>query len=233
MEKYKEFTKETRNMKLGGRKGYTLNDDFFEIIDTPEKAYFLGFLYADGCVIRNSNGLLFQLKENDLYIIEKFRSLLEFTGPIRLVVRKNNHYKLVVYSSKLIKDLFKWGVISNKSNILDELPNLNEDMMSHFIRGYFDGDGYIGACKRGRNQKNSLRFNVVGTENFLLNLQEILIKELGLTKTKLQVYKWTNARGLEYGGNSNAKKIYDYLYKNNPLCLTRKKRRFEEVLGAD
>lgn len=127
-----------------------LNEDFFEIIDSEEKAYFLGFICADGSINERNGKLSFTLNPKDINILYKFRSMLKINIPIsqRTYNDKRNNSKIntsgiQIYSRKIINDLSLLGVNQNKSNTLD-LPNINKNLIRHFIRGMFDGDGHIG-----------------------------------------------------------------------------------------
>ena len=139
---------------------YNVNEDYFSVIDTEEKAYFLGYLYADGNIEQGSKRFQLSLHVKDLKILEKFKQSLLFTGPLRHIVNKNM-VSLRVYSLKMCKDLKNLGVVPNKGRIL-VFPNLDQVpvlYLNHFIRGYFDGDGHV------RKRKNS-SFSILGTLDF-------------------------------------------------------------------
>lgn len=215
---------------IGGRKGYTLFDKYFQYIDTEEKAYFLGLLYADGCNIKNSNGVSLQLKEDDLYILEKFKDEIKYTGPIRKVIKKNIHYNLTFYSKEFSSIIEEKGIIPNKSKKLDKIPDIPNKLLHHFIRGYFDGDGCIRMVNFEKYGKsNKLRFCIAGNEPFLLNIQKEIINQAGLSKTKLCSLKNKTTKQIEYSGNINCQKIYSFLYKNSTIFFKRKKDIFETI----
>lgn len=124
---------------------YTVNENYFECVDTIDKAYFLGLLYSDGYV--NSGGFYLSLCETDLSILEVFKKTIGYSGDIKTKSNGNEKHciqkHLNIHSSKLAKSLISLGCVQNKTHILKYPSFLNEKLTSHFIRGYFDGDGCI------------------------------------------------------------------------------------------
>jgi len=158
---------------------YSANHNYFNTIDTANKAYFLGFLYADGCILNHNKScnlcISISLTVTDGYILEKFKKELEFTGEVRLKPCSQHNYKstwikrdqkiLSVTSGKLCDDLIKLGCVPCKSLILkfptnDQVP---KNLMRHFIRGLFDGDGCITGTKTQNGKPTSHTFSIVGT----------------------------------------------------------------------
>lgn len=207
---------------------YFCNDDYFEKIDTKDKAYFLGLLISDGW--NRNNGFGISLLENDKHILESFKQYTEYTGNlltyINKSVKQNRMYSLIITSKKLSKDLSKLGCIPAKSHHT-YFPDIPEEFHSHFIRGVFDGDGCISL-----NKKNTLIFNILGNFTLIDEIQKIMIKNCSLSKTKLKQYKKINKNMfyLAYGGNIQAKRIYNWLYKDcDDLYLIRKKEKFDKT----
>lgn len=207
-------------------------DNYFEKIDTEDKAYFLGLLYADGSI--NKNGITISLQEDDLHILEYFKNKLDLTNNLYFVKKQDdnhkNQYCLSVYSSKLSKDIINKGCIPNKTMTLkfpteEQVPN---HFIHHFIRGYFDGDGCISLQKDGK-----YIFNICGTEQFIIKLQEILIKECNLNKTNIRKPKKKTGNDitsvLVYSGNRQLLKIRDWLYKDATVYFHRKKDKFFNI----
>lgn len=203
---------------------YFCNENYFENIDSKDKAYFLGLLVADG--YNNNKQIELCLQEEDGYILELFKKYVKFTGNINFYKRKQknckNICKVTIRSEKLCKDLTELGCAYKKAHFT-YFPNIPEEYWSHFIRGVFDGDGCIYLAKN--NQKS---FNITGNDILLHKIQEILIKECQLTiKTKMA--RRFSSFSLIYGGNTQIKRIYDYIYKDcEDLFLKRKKEKFEK-----
>jgi intein-encoded DNA endonuclease-like protein len=205
---------------------YTHDITYFDQIDTAEKAYFLGLLYADGNISKNV--LSISLQEEDKIILEKFKMHIKYTGPVKLVKKTGNRkqqYRLSITSQFLVSALFKYGLYPNKGTSLIFPVNLNSLLYSHFIRGYFDGDG----CIYTNNNHKDYLFSIVGPYQFLEYIQNILIDNLQLNKTKLynpKNCKINNLHILTYQGRNNLIKIRKFLYKDHTLYLNRKYLKF-------
>lgn len=217
---------------------YKVNQDYFERIDTEWKAYWLGFLYADGYVILDEEskkkkvllgvGLSIVDKEH----LEKFQQSLQTDAPIKefLTNYKNcMSAKITVCNLKIVKDLCNKGCVPNKSLIL-KFP-INEIvpfyLIRHFIRGYFDSDGCISINIHKRNA----RINIIGTYGFLLGLQKVLNKEIGASLVNIIRNKDTNSFVLQYGDIYLIEKFYQYLYKDANIYLDRKMKKFDSLFS--
>jgi len=217
------------------RRKFMLNENFFDIIDCEEKAYFLGFLYADGTNSTKKTEISLRLNgDEDSYILYELKDLLKTNKPISTYQGKGGRkltYRMTINSKYMSYRLNDIGVIPNKTFKL-KFPNwLNENLYSHFIRGYFDGDGGVQYY-----YKNGLSVDFTGTENMILSIQDILIENCKLNKTKLRIRhpeRNNNIRSLNYCGNGNTKKIYDYIYNDASLYLKRKKNKFEKYLNKN
>lgn len=208
-------------------KKYSFNEDYFEKIDSEDKAYFLGLLMADGC--NNREGFTISLQEEDKYILEEFKKRIGYNGPIRLNKPKKSHWKdmyvLAIYSMKLSSDLSVLGVIPNKTHFT-EFPNISKDLYRHFIRGYFDGDGCINInIKKAGNV--SIIGNILLIEKIKQILDSVIQNEMNISKNSI---KYTNnIKTISTMGNVNCKLIAYYLYNDATIFLTRKKEKFDEI----
>ena len=155
-----------KGIKTEGNKHNFPRDEFyFSNIDSKEKAYWLGFLYADGCVHSNSNEISITLKDRDH--LEKFRKAIKSNNKIGESIDKRfssmpKIYHFSIKDKQLKSDLIKWGCVPNKSLSLTKIPNIPRDFVSHFIRGYFDGDGSL----HWLNGTKNFRISFVGTAPF-------------------------------------------------------------------
>lgn len=205
---------------------YTHDKKFFQKIDTEEKAYFLGLLYADGNVSKNV--LSISLQEQDRSILDKLKNALSYTGPITPITKKDKRkqqWKLAITSKELIISLLTHGLYPNKGTTLKFPDTVPSFLLVHFIRGYFDGDG----CIYTNFKNHDYLFSIVAPQNFLLKIQELMIKDLSLTKTKLynpKNCKDTQLHILTYQGRKNLLRIRDWLYKDANIYLSRKKDKF-------
>lgn len=152
---------------------YELNETYFDCIDTENKAYILGLLYADGNVGKETNIIQISLQESDKSILEKMQKEIGSTHPLKMIPynSKNPNWKnqfCLSISNKYMHDsLVKQGLVPNKSLIL-KYPNfLENNLQRHFIRGYMDGDGSI-----SQNPKDK-RASLVGANDFCLSIRQI------------------------------------------------------------
>ena len=217
------------------RRKYNIDETFFDVIDTEEKAYFLGFLYADGYNNTDRNSVNLSLKEDDKEILEILNNLLQPNKPLQYVEIKDtnssNQYRLVIANKHISQKLVELGCVKAKTHTLtfpteEQVPSC---LIRHFVRGYFDGDGSVS----GDKQK---QFCFVGTMDFLLPLQQILIKELNFSKTKLDRRhkdRDNNIRSLRYCGVNQCITFRDWLYKDATIYLERKKKIFDSCTSFE
>lgn len=217
-------------------KRYNIDDTYFERVDTEDKAYFLGLLYADGYNGEEFNAIRLMLAEDDKYILETFKTYLKTTKPLRFYNRSKlnpkwkNCFALDIENKKMSQDLAKLNCVQKKSFIVTFPDFLEERLIHHFVRGYFDGNGCITYnSARKETHTRAISLSIVSTIEFLLDLQKILIKELGFTATKLSKRhrdRKDNIYTLCYGGNIQAMKFKDWLYKDATIYFKRKYDKF-------
>lgn len=221
-----------------GRKN-KFNQSFFEKIDTEEKAYWLGFIYADGCIMKANaydkkhNRLRINISLKDKELIEKFSNHIEYTGPVEIVDPKgtyanNKMIRITLNSVKMCEDLMKYGCTPNKTFSI-RLPLLEQSLYPHFIRGYFDGDGSI--CFSKQKEKLYGNFSIIGPIEMLQDVQKVLMNQCDLNKTKLIASKTEGIVNLKYSGRNNVYRIYNYLYQDATIYLTRKKIKFSSLFS--
>lgn len=208
--------------KHGCGSKYKHNTNAFKSINTEEQAYWLGFIMADGAVITGTSYIVeLTLCEKDGEHLIKF---LNFISPknevkdkkIKLNGKTYLAKKVAICSKEIVYDLIALGCPPRKS--LDiEFPEITKDLVHHFMRGYFDGDGSVFIRKDGQ-----FSFSLVGTRNFLEKYMDILIDRAGLNKVKIDNENCGQAFIFRYSGNGNAKKIMDFLYKDATIFLDRK-----------
>jgi uncharacterized protein (DUF433 family) len=206
---------------------YTLNEHYFDIIDTHNKAYILGLLYADGC--NTEKCITLSLKSCDKHILESINNELSSNRPLKLLPysQKSNNwsdqYELVITNKYMAMQLSRLGMVKNKSLILTFPEWIDDKFVSSFFRGYMDGDGTIG--------KYECRISFIGTEQFCEKAAEFLNKKLGV---HCGVYKCnknslTSTRIMQIAGRNQAKKFLDYIYEDAELFLERKYEIYQNV----
>lgn len=143
-----------------------LRNDFFHTINTREKAYWLGFLYADGFLRRNTGGTVYigiELSRKDEERIDQFCQTLGLNKDKKTYrVRYGAEYVAIRYACKVMSnDLIMHGITFHKSRII-EYPRLsNKESELAFLLGYYDGDG----------QQNTTRI-ISGSIRFLQEIKQ-------------------------------------------------------------
>ena len=227
---YSQKRKELYREKLSRAfKKYQLNHNKFDIIDTEEKAYWLGWYMTDGYNHESKSAIALRLQTEDIEILEKLKLFLETDIPIYTLKRKDSkgfereYVELNICSVHMSKSLAKLGVTQNKMHN-KSIPNIQEDLIRHFIRGYFDGDGCISVTsRRDRREGKSLTYQVNFTGNIepLTFIKNFIAKELNLHDRKLSKPR-NLTYTLHYGGRNICYKILDWLYKDATIYLKRK-----------
>lgn len=224
-----KYTLKKHNVKIRNdisriKRKYTLNESFFEKIDTEEKAYFLGFLYADGYLNYKHKILGISLQERDKDILEKLRIIIGSSKPLvfREWISKHptwqNSYVLEVYGIKICEDVIKLGCVPKKSLIL-QFPTENQvpnHLLRHFVRGYFDGDGSIGNTT-----------HIVSSMMFLNSLQNLLNK-MGIESKISNMACNSITKDLAMNKKLSAIKFLDWIYQDSTIYLNRKYDKYLE-----
>ena len=211
---------------------YTLDEHIFDIIDTEEKAYWLGFLMADGYNHEDRYAICLRLQSGDLEILEKFKNFLKSNAPIytfKTITKTNKlckEYKEVrVNSVYLSKQLALLGCVQNKTYRLVYPTCVPENLENHFIRGYFDGDGCLSIIRR-KDRKNAesktYQFSIVGREEVLSLMQSKIVSATQIKELSLKKRKDSFIRVMHYSGFNVVLKIMNYLYKDATIYLKRK-----------
>lgn len=221
------FRKQSREQtKL--RKQRQNSIDYFKNIDTHEKAYFLGLLFSDGYLyssyydITKSVGIALQLR--DSYVLEYLKEKLNLTGKISIY---KNSAKLVITNFSVYNDLINLGMIENKSHSEYHIPNISEEFINSFILGYFDGDGCITLKKSG-----AVVVSICGNSKLFFNeLQEVLRKNGIETRLNCEINHDPSRilYVLYLKGRPNQLRFMDFIYKDCPIYLKRKKEKFDEM----
>ena len=183
---------------------YKFREDAFENIDSEEKAYWLGFLWADGYC---KSGIDIELTDEDHII--KLKEFLKINNKIIQRNRNNSTtFRLNCNSKKLANDLVALGFDLKDNRI--NIPNIKDELLRHFIRGYFDGDGHIGYKDSFERADISGRIEFIDNLKIILN-EYIIREELHSTHSK-RIYT-----GVETG-----LKFLKYIYDNSNIYLNRK-----------
>lgn len=203
------------------------NDDYFEKIDTEDKAYFLGLLFADGNVYLKRHRVQITLANEDAYILKKFADCINYSG--KVYIDREKYSKLILPSKKMCEDLISLGCTANKSLTLKFPDKVPEKLMNHFIRGYFDGDGHI--SKHKTLIKPYYYINITSTEDFIITLKDIFNKNnIDVGKSYKRYKNKEVSAHTVYVKNKSAKEFVDYIYRDATIFLNRKHNVYEYIV---
>lgn len=203
-----------------------IDETVFDEIDTEEKAYWLGFLMADGNIGNNEHKLEMNLAAKDWEHMKKFQDFLHYTNP---EVRIREQYGRGTEQCRFsIRNLHIWSALNNKGctpkkSLTLVFPDLSifktQNLVRHFIRGYWDGDGSLGIYPVNGNPDRLIEeVSVVGTESFLTSVACIL------GHPNIKPYskgEYNKAFKLSFS-SLTARKIMRYLYEGATIYLDRK-----------
>ena len=195
---------------------------YFNNIDTEEKAYYLGYLMADGNVSIYNGQYCLKLvcKIEDRELIDGFLHAIQSQNKVYIYTTNSKQYLRVSLSSvQAVKDLIALGVKPRKSGF-ECIPNIHPDLIRHFIRGFFDGDGIVSIgkslCRSGFIAPNKMCRDIltlIGIDTTIMSCNTNVDKSyflLGKKKTKI---------------------LFNYLYADCNICLQRKRSKMETIIG--
>lgn len=223
------------------KRKYELNEHFFDIIDTEEKAYWLGFMTADGYNHEKRHEIKLRLSIKDKDFLLKFRDTMypNKDKPLYYHYRKNSDKKeissceVVIDSRNMSEQLKKHGCGQKKTFDISFPKCLNDKLTHHFIRGVFDGDGSI-CLSTLKSGEHKTMFSIIGYRPFMQEINQIISNECGLNCNKLIDYKGKDKRiaTVAFSGCRQCIKIREYLYKDATIFMQRKYNKFK-LLGTD
>lgn len=173
--------------QLNIRKGkLALDIDYFKSINTPEKAYWLGVLIADGSLLKYGGKCTLAVKDKEL--IQNFKNaiksehkLSEYDVYDKRTDKTYKRFSIQVTSKQFCQNLFNLGITPGKGTNC-KLPCLPDELLSHCIRGIFDGDGCI--CF---DKLNKICLDLIATEGILIDLKKYLINKFDFSDRKLSI----------------------------------------------
>lgn len=225
------------NVTVNGNKikrKYNLNEEYFDTIDTPNKAYVFGFLCADGHVDNKKHTISMSLQEGDKEILEKIRIEVNSEKPLEFVDYSNKHdfgytyqnqWRLLFFSGHMCKTFNSYGIMHDKSYTLT-YPEIPKELNRHFIRGYFDGNGSIHI--KGKH------ISITSTRMFLEILKDIVQQELNINCAQIKDASCKNGVTCDYEINRRyeSKIFLDWIYQDADLKLKRKYDKYQDISNS-
>lgn len=221
----------------------TIIDDFFDEINTDEKAYLLGFFIADGYISNQSGrkNKRFGINQSidDLEVVEAFKIHLNIPTKIQYVNNQNGVKSRKIqcrvrwtssHMETTMRD--KYHIVSNKTLDTDfsfPIELIPEIYQGAFVRGFIDGDGYMG----NNGQENNFSVSIVGTSlNFITTIGDIVSKNTGMSykvyKSQGKTCSYYSLRWSCYKDKLNKIiKLRNFLYSNASIFLSRKKEKID------
>lgn len=195
-----------------------LQEDYFNCINSEEKAYLLGFLFADGNVYKNQVTLEIQYRDIEiLHLLQK-----ELHSSNKISYRKRDNIEMCscrICSEQIRKDLEKYGIIPDKTHKTTHLPDIPKKFLKDFLRGLVDGDGWITKDKLGY-------YHIGFVNNYASVCQDFQDKCNSLIehKTQAKITNKGNNSGYvaQFQSKESVKQLATVLYKDSTCYLTRK-----------
>lgn len=226
--------------------------DFFKSITTEIQAYMLGLIASDGCV-RTMNYILCHktsdVDANEIIAMYKIISpdarVDKIDGqisskPVRgRYITNNSHSRIVIQSKEIVKSLNKLGLSDRKTYKNLHLPQIDTNLLKHFIRGYFDGDGSISYHVSPPNKKNREKNPRVRCNMSICSKTKTLLEEirnfLQINDIKASICKASrdDMYILSVSAKKDLHKVYNLLYNNAGIYLSRKFDKFNHYVNTE
>lgn len=214
-----------RGIQIRNKAGYhpPINDSYFDIIDSERKAYFLGYLMADGNVMKRKQSqpvVRMEIGRQDRYILEELKCDLD--AYTNVLDTRKNCCSLRIHSQKLFDSLAKYGITPNRIKSFPQ-QMLPSNFIHHFIRGFFDGDGWVTLTTHGRI-KRTLNLGFCGNLKMMIDLRDFFEKTLNTFHLKIS--ERGNICNLIYSSQKDVKALCEYMYQDATIFLSRKKDKY-------
>ena len=214
------------NIKIRGKKQLGINLNYFNNIDSNKKAYILGFIAADGSIVKtdskiySSYQLSISLNNKDISILEMIKEELEAESIIRDIGR--NQVRFITAKKEIIADLFKYGIEPKKSLTMKNIiPLIPKEFRYAYIRGYFDGDGSIFTANIGGKYPHQQKYvSIRGTKEFLQGILDELSFDCNISFSN-------GTHMLRFGNKKYIQEFKEYIYTNSEFHLKRKYEKFD------
>ena len=225
---------------------YKLNDSYFNKINSPDKAYFLGLILSDGCIYtRNEecqSWVSLGLQEKDEHILQEFKQYLDYDKPLYSAKREIEKTRVIssmkvlqIVSDEMVNDLRSLGITERKTWNCD-FPEIPSNLRRYMVRGFFDGDGGVSKTRGGIN-KSDYTLTFCGN-TYTINYIENILTENNIKFAKVKCNPEKYSHDFYSINIFNTRSIYSFytiFYKNGDndnLKLKRKENLFNSFLNA-
>lgn len=226
---YKVINRENLN-KIHGNRKFSIDENYFNVINSERKAYFLGLIWADGSILKSKGTLSIHLQKEDEYLLEELRNDICPSKPLKYYQPKNLKWKeramLTIHSYPLINSLINIGCIPNKRQGVQFPDCIPKNLIHHFIRGYFDGDGCVSILNKSEKR---MTVYFTGALEFITELKNQLAL-LGVEFNKVTSDGRNNVTvSIAIGKKSKLNQLFDILYNNSTIFMKRKQEKYEKI----
>ncbi|PFU34998.1 hypothetical protein COK69_09420 [Bacillus cereus] len=201
------------------KRKYDITENYFKMWSN-NMAYILGFIAADGVIQKENQCVSVSQKES--YILEDIKKELKTNQPL-YQNKKTGVYMLNINSKTIKYDLMNiHGIMPCKSfNI--EFPFVPEEYLHHFVREYFDGDGYV------KYETYTVSF-VGGSYSFMNSLNQVLQNH----NLPAELLNQNKHYRVILTGRKPIQLFPKWIYKDKDIYLHRKYKEFQkESLSLD
>lgn len=203
-------------------RNYTLNEEYFDSIDTPNKAYIYGLLAADGYNYVPTGEIKLSLQEGDEQTLVDINKEIESNRPLH--VRKfdrpswKDSYTLSISSVHISRQLEKIGIIRNKSLVLEFPEWISESLFPYMLKGYIDGNGWI----------QQYRIGFMSSDKFAYGVQRFLIEHYGITSTVMDMKRHYDSRTKTWYicSKKKSKTLVEMMFEEPTIRIQRKYEKY-------
>lgn len=244
-----KFIEQNYEFSSGVHSSRRVRQNFFEKIETEVQAYLLGFYAADGNINEKRKTFRIHLQQSDSELVYLYKDLISpdarlFTMKERVVKARNGQLVTAhesigvdINSSKICNDLVNLGFGYNKTYVDLKLPKIDDKLIRHFIRGYFDGDGTISYyyCKPDLKWKKNERIrghaSICGKTKTMIEEITNFLKKNNIKSS--MCFAKRDKMWILTIPKSQLKKLYDLFYKDSYFYLSRKFNKFNHYVNTE
>ena len=239
-ENYPLYTHHTSNRRI--------RHDFFKNISTELQAYLLGFYTADGSIDEKRKTFRIHLSIKDSELVYLYKEIIspdarlfsvadnyKTTGRDGKEITGHGSIGVDISSAILVNDLVELGIGYKKTYSDLTIPNIPENLIRHFVRGFFDGDGSIStylACEKGKKDRVRCGIQIDSKTKTLLENIQLFFKNNDI-KFNLIYLKRDNMYRISTSSREEIKKLYLLFYKDSYFYLSRKFNKFDYYVNTE
>lgn len=242
-----KYIKDTCPLTTNHISNRRIRHTFFSSIDTELQAYLLGFFASDGSINEKRKTLRIHLQLQDQDLVFLYKDIIspdahtfkfeqhETTGRNGKIITAHESFGVDITSAAICKDLVNLGYGYNKSKSELHLPNIKPELIRHFIRGYFDGDGCITGWisqEKGKSDRFRYSFDICSKTATILNEMIKFFSEQGI-KINLNYITRDDMFRIKTTSKKEIQKLFDLLYKDSNFYLSRKFNKFSHYVNTE